>query len=51
MLELARNPERMISMGIDAQSRLRNYSVETAVDGIIQSLAATLGPRVLYASA
>jgi glycosyltransferase involved in cell wall biosynthesis len=51
MLELAGNPERMISMGLEARTRLRNYSVETAVDGIIQSLAATLDPRVLHASA
>ena len=51
MLELAGNPERMISMGLEARSRLRNYSVETAVDGIIESLAATLEPRVLHASA
>jgi hypothetical protein len=28
-----------------------NYSVETAVDGIIKSLAATLEPRVLHAGA
>ena len=51
MLELAGSPQRMISMGLEAQSRLRNYSIETAVDGIIQSLAATVGPRVLHASA
>jgi glycosyltransferase involved in cell wall biosynthesis len=51
MLELAGNPERMISMGIVARSRLMNYSVETAVDGTIESLAATLEPRVLHASA
>jgi glycosyltransferase involved in cell wall biosynthesis len=51
MLELAGNPERMISMGLEARSRLKNYSVETAVGGIIQSLAATLDPRVLHASA
>ena len=51
MLELAGNPQRMISMGLEAQSRLRNYSIETAVDGIIQSLAATVDPRVLHASA
>jgi glycosyltransferase involved in cell wall biosynthesis len=50
MLELAGNPERMISMGIDARSRLMGYSVETAVDGIIESLAATAEPRVLHAS-
>jgi glycosyltransferase involved in cell wall biosynthesis len=51
MVRLAGNPERMISMGLEAQHRLRNYSVETAVDGIIQSLAATLDPRVLHAGA
>ena len=51
MLELAGTPQRMISMGLEAQSRLKNYSIETAVDGIIQSLAATVDPRVLHASA
>ena len=49
MLELAANPERMISMGIDARSRLRNYSVETAVDGIFQALS-SLDTRVLHAT-
>lgn len=42
MLELAENPERMISMGVEARNRLRSYSVEAAVNGIIESLAATL---------
>jgi hypothetical protein len=42
MLEFADNPERMISMGVEARNRLRNYSVEAAVDGIIESLTATL---------
>jgi glycosyltransferase involved in cell wall biosynthesis len=51
MVELAQDPERMISMGVEARSRLRNYSVKTAVDGIIQSLAATPDPGVLHASA
>lgn len=51
MLELAEHPKRMISMGIAARSGLINYSVETAVDGIVESLAATLTPRVLNASA
>ena len=49
MLEFAGNPKRMISMGIAARSGSINYSVETAVDGIIKSLAATLEPRVLHA--
>ena len=51
MLELAGSPQRLISMGLEAQSRLKNYSIETAVDGIIQSLAATVDPRVAHASA
>ncbi|MGB8582330.1 MAG: glycosyltransferase family 4 protein [Candidatus Sulfotelmatobacter sp.] len=51
MLELAGSPQRLISMGLEAQSKLRDYSIETAVDGIIQSLAATVDPRVLHASA
>jgi glycosyltransferase involved in cell wall biosynthesis len=51
ILQLAGNRERMISMGIDARSRLMRYSVETAVDGIVESLAATLEPRVFHASA
>jgi glycosyltransferase involved in cell wall biosynthesis len=50
MVELAANPERLSSMGSEARARLRNYSVETAVDGVVQSLAATLNPRVLNAS-
>ena len=51
MLELAGSPHCLISMGLEAQSRLKNYSIETAVDGIIQSLAAPVEPRVLHASA
>jgi glycosyltransferase involved in cell wall biosynthesis len=51
ILQLTGNRERMISMGFDARSRLMSYSVETAVDGIVESLAATLEPRVLHASA
>jgi glycosyltransferase involved in cell wall biosynthesis len=50
MLELAGNPERMISMGIGARSRLTNYSVEAAVDGVMQALMATVGPQVLHAN-
>jgi hypothetical protein len=42
MLEFAENPQRLISMGMEARHRLRNYSAEAAVNGIIKSLAATL---------
>ncbi|HEY6763817.1 MAG TPA: glycosyltransferase family 4 protein [Candidatus Sulfotelmatobacter sp.] len=51
MLELGTIPGRMVSMGIDARNRLANYSVETAVDGVINSLTATLNPQILHASA
>jgi glycosyltransferase involved in cell wall biosynthesis len=50
MLELAESPERIISMGVEAKNRLRNYSVDTAVKGIIESLAATLGIPFLHAN-
>jgi glycosyltransferase involved in cell wall biosynthesis len=51
MVRFSVNPEGLISMGIDARSRLKNYSVETAVDGVIQSLETPLEPRVWHASA
>jgi glycosyltransferase involved in cell wall biosynthesis len=50
MLQFAGDRKNLISMGIDARSRLMNYSVETAVDGVIESLRTTLEPRVLHAS-
>jgi len=50
MLGLAANPTRMISMGITARGRLKNYSIKSAVDGVIESLAATHEPRVLHAT-
>jgi glycosyltransferase involved in cell wall biosynthesis len=50
MLELAGDPKRMISMGIAARTRLKNYSIETAVNGVIESLAATQELKVLHAS-
>jgi glycosyltransferase involved in cell wall biosynthesis len=51
MLQFSVNPEGLTSMGIDARSRLKNYSVEKAVDGVIKSLETPLEPRVLHASA
>jgi glycosyltransferase involved in cell wall biosynthesis len=50
MLEFAENPERMVSMGVEARNRLGNYSIETAVNGIIESLAATLETRLSHAN-
>jgi glycosyltransferase involved in cell wall biosynthesis len=50
MLELGANPGRVIAMGSDARRRVRNHSVETAVDGVIQALSATIDRRVLDAT-
>jgi glycosyltransferase involved in cell wall biosynthesis len=50
MLAFAGNPDRIISMGIAAQNRLKNYSIETAVDGVVESLAAMAEPRVSHAT-
>ena len=50
MLKFAGNPGRMISMGVEARNRLKNYSVETAVSGVIESLAATLETHFSHAS-
>ena len=51
ILELAEDPNRMVSMGLIARSRLVHYSIETAVEGVIEALVATLKPRVLNANA
>ena len=44
MVRLARNPAHIAAMGRNAHDRLQSYSVEAAVEGVLQSLAATLGP-------
>jgi glycosyltransferase involved in cell wall biosynthesis len=38
MLRLARNPLHISEMGHKAENRLRRYSVEAAVDGVLQAL-------------
>jgi glycosyltransferase involved in cell wall biosynthesis len=43
MVKLARNPAHIAAMGRNAHDRLRSYSVEAAVGGVLQSLAVTLG--------
>jgi glycosyltransferase involved in cell wall biosynthesis len=50
MLGWAGNPDHIISMGIAAQRRLKKYSIEAAVDGVIESLSAMQEPRVLHAT-
>ena len=49
MVKLARNPSQIAVMGENAHNRLRNYSVGAAVEGVLQSLAATLVRRRLHA--
>ena len=44
MVELARGPSQIAAMGESAHNRLRNYSVGVAVEGVLESLAATIGP-------
>jgi glycosyltransferase involved in cell wall biosynthesis len=44
MVELARDPSQIVAMGENAHNRLRNYSVGVAVEGVLESLAATIGP-------
>jgi len=44
IVELARNPSQIALMGEKAFNRLRSYSVQAAVDGVMQSLAVTVGP-------
>jgi glycosyltransferase involved in cell wall biosynthesis len=44
MVKLARNPAHIADMGRNAHERLRCYSVGAAVEGVLQSLAVTVGP-------
>jgi glycosyltransferase involved in cell wall biosynthesis len=43
MLSLARNPNHIVSMGQNAYNRLRGYSVQAAVDGVLQALRVSVG--------
>ena len=43
MLKLARNPSQIAVMGVKARKHLQNYSIEVAVEGVLQSLASTVG--------
>src|SRR5713101_6696312 len=51
MIEMARQPSRLAIMGTQAQDKVGKYSVRTAVEGVLQSLAAISGSRALYAIA
>jgi glycosyltransferase involved in cell wall biosynthesis len=45
MGKLARDPERIKRMGSNACRRIRGYSVQTAVDGVLQALSSTARPE------
>jgi glycosyltransferase involved in cell wall biosynthesis len=51
MSEAAADPVQLLSMGTRSQEHIRKYSVQTAVDGILQCLATLNPPRVLHATA
>lgn len=43
MSNMATNPEKTAEMGRKAQRQLKNYSVEAAVEGMLEALRSTLG--------
>jgi glycosyltransferase involved in cell wall biosynthesis len=51
MIEFAKQPSRLAIMGAHARERVEKYSVQTAVEGVLQSLAAGTDSRVLHAIA
>jgi glycosyltransferase involved in cell wall biosynthesis len=49
MIEFARQPSRLTIMGVQARERVEKYSVQTAVEGVLQSLAASVDSQALHA--
>jgi glycosyltransferase involved in cell wall biosynthesis len=47
ILKLARNPSQIAAMGLKARDHLRNYSIGVAVEGVLKSLASTVGPGAI----
>ncbi len=45
MVNMAANPGQSAEMGRKAQSHLKSYSVQAAVEGVLQALQATVGAR------
>jgi len=45
MLRIAGNPAQLAAMGVNANCRLRRYSLQVAVEGVMQALTATVGAR------
>jgi hypothetical protein len=51
MIEFARQPSRLAIMGVHARERVEKCSVQTAVEGVLQSLAAITDSRAVHAIA
>jgi glycosyltransferase involved in cell wall biosynthesis len=51
MLQMASDPVRMAAMSAEATRRIQTYSVQVAVNGVVQCLTTMLDPHVLYATA
>jgi glycosyltransferase involved in cell wall biosynthesis len=49
IIDLARHPSHLDRLGAHAQNRVKQYSVETAVDGLRKCLAAVIHSRVTQA--
>ena len=45
MTKLAQNPAKIATLGENVRYRLQRYSVQAAVDGVLQALASTVGAR------
>ena len=45
MVNMARDPVRLTQMGHEAQKRLQRYSLEVAVDGVLQALEFSVNAR------
>lgn len=49
MIGFARQPSRLAIMGVHAREKIQKYSVQTAVEGVLQSLAAATDSQALHA--
>lgn len=45
MVDMAADPAQAAEMGHKAQSHLKKYSVQAAVEGVLHALQATVGSR------
>jgi glycosyltransferase involved in cell wall biosynthesis len=50
IMNLAKYPSRLATMGAHAQNTIKQYSVRAAVDGLIECLAAVVDCQVLHAN-